>query len=378
MLLPSSVQSICSMKEGWKYKKLGDCCEVLNGFAFKSDKYVETGTRVIRITNVQKGYIVDDDPKYYPEHEMSHLGQYCLYENDLLMSLTGNVGRVGLLQKEMLPAALNQRVACLRIKGKEISLRYLFHCLNSVVFEQKAIYSATGIAQKNMSTEWLKKYEIPVPSLSEQESIVAELDCLSSIIEKQKQQLRELDNLAQSIFYTTFGDPISNNFGWENRQWETILKIVNGKNQSKVEDPNGEYPIYGSGGVMGRAKDYLCPANTVIIGRKGNINKPLYVREKMWNVDTAFGLVADNTILHPTYLYYYCIAYDFEQHNKAVTIPSLTKMDLLKINTPVPPIALQQEFAFKIEAIEKQKEIIKQSIEETETLFNSRMDYYFN
>jgi type I restriction enzyme S subunit len=142
------------------------------------------------------------------------------------MSLTGNVARVGLLQNEMLPAALNQRVACLRIKNEQLYINYLFHFLNSDKFENDAIFSASGIAQKNMSTEWLKKYTIPVPPREEQERIVAELDCLSGVIEKKKQQLRELDALAQSIFYTMFGNPITNEKGWEVKKFEDCYKLA--------------------------------------------------------------------------------------------------------------------------------------------------------
>jgi len=76
-------------------------------------------------------------------------------------------------------------------------------------------------------------------------------------------------------------------------------------------------------------------------------------------------------------LFFFCDIFDFEQLNKAVTIPSLTKKDLLQIEIPLPPLNLQQLFDQKIEAIEKQKALIKQSIAETEELFNSRMDYYF-
>ena len=224
----------------------------------------------------------------------------------------------------------------------------------------------------------LKELQVPVPPLAEQERIVAELDCLSSVIEKKKQQLKELDALAQSIFYEMFGDPITNEKGWEVKKWEDVLSIVNGRNQKTVENPNGEYPIYGSGGVMGYADKYLCPRNTVIIGRKGNINKPIFVKEPFWNVDTAFGLISDKINVDSNFLYFFCRIFNFEQLNKAVTIPSLTKSDLLKINMVCPPLPLQQSFASKIEAIEKQKELIKQSIKEVETLFNSRMDYYFN
>ena len=115
------------MRKGWEYKKLGEVCDVINGYAFKSSKYTSQGTRIIRITNVQKGYVVDNDPKFYSDEDFKDLFQYSLFEGDLVMSLTGNVGRVGILQKNMLPAALNQRVACLRVKSKKMQLNYLFH-----------------------------------------------------------------------------------------------------------------------------------------------------------------------------------------------------------------------------------------------------------
>ena len=82
------------MKEGCKYEKLGDIFHILNGFAFKSTKYVPEGIRVIRITNVQKGSVVDSSPKFYPIEELPLLTNYMLEDGDLLMSLTGNVGRV--------------------------------------------------------------------------------------------------------------------------------------------------------------------------------------------------------------------------------------------------------------------------------------------
>ena len=112
--------------------------------------------------------------------------------------------------------------------------------------------------------------------------------------------------------------------------FEDVLKIKNGKNQRAVEDPDGQYPIYGSGGAMGRANDYICEADTVIIGRKGNINKPIYVEEPFWNVDTAFGLEANRTLLLPKYLYYFCLWFDFERLNKAVTIPSANRLEQIE------------------------------------------------
>lgn len=98
--------------------KLKDICGVKNGYAFKSDNYTNSGIRVIRITNVQKGFVEDEHPEFYPLSYSDELNNYMLQENDLLLSLAGNVGRVALLNKEFLPAALNQRVACLRANKK--------------------------------------------------------------------------------------------------------------------------------------------------------------------------------------------------------------------------------------------------------------------
>ena len=386
------------MKEGWDYRKLGDVCAVLNGFAFKSGKYADSGTRVIRITNVQKGFIVDDDPKYYPSKEMQGLNQYILKENDLLMSLTGNVGRVGLLQKELLPAALNQRVACLRIKDSSLSLRFLFHWLNSTVFEQDAIFSASGIAQKNLSTEWLKSYKIGIPPLSEQQHIIEELDLLSSIIEKKKVQLNELDNLAQSLFYEMFGDPNTNERGW-------VVKNIGDIAESKIGITYKPTDVNDEGIIVLRSSNIQNSEIELedIVRVNCNIKDEKYVRDGdilMCTRNGSFRLVGkvakiDNlpermtygafmTIIRSQYndfLFMFFQLPAFRQQlatAQTATINQITVKMLNDVKVIVPPMDLQNQFASKIKTIEHQKELIKQSIKEVETLFNSRMDYYFN
>lgn len=149
---------------------------------------------------------------------------------------------------------------------------------------------------------------------------------------------------------------------WQTAIWQDVMTIKNGKSQKKVVNPDGEYPIYGSGGVMGYADDYLCEAETTVIGRKGSINKPLYVREKFWNVDTAFGLCAGEK-LDNRFLYYFCITYNFLKHNKATTLPSLTKADLLKIKIPLPPLPEQQKIAAILDAADQLRQKDQQLIE---------------
>lgn len=156
-----------------------------------------------------------------------------------------------------------------------------------------------------------------------------------------------------------------------------ILEIKNGKNQKAVENPNGKYPIYGSGGVMGYADDYICEPDTVIVGRKGSINNPIFVSECFWNVDTAFGLQAKREILNPKYLYYFCRKFDFEKLNKTVTIPSLTKTDLLKIKINLPNLKEQQLIVDKLLIIENFIAHRKKELEQFDNLIKARFVEFF-
>lgn len=155
-------------------------------------------------------------------------------------------------------------------------------------------------------------------------------------------------------------------------RFEDVLEIKNGRNQKAVENPGGQYPIYGSGGIMGYANDYLCDAQTVIIGRKGSINSPIFVEEPFWNVDTAFGLSANRDVLLPRYLYYFCKKFDFERLNKTVTIPSLTKSDLLKIEIDLPSLEKQQDVVDQLVKIERIITLRKQELEFLDDLIKSR------
>ena len=155
-------------------------------------------------------------------------------------------------------------------------------------------------------------------------------------------------------------------------RFEDVLEIKNGRNQKTVENPGGQYPIYGSGGIMGYANDYICVAQTVIIGRKGSINSPIFVEEPFWNVDTAFGLSANRDVLLPRYLYYFCKKFDFERLNKTVTIPSLTKSDLLKIEIDLPDLEKQQDVVDQLVKIEQIITLRKQELEFLDDLIESR------
>ena len=190
--------SIDNNKHRYPVCRISEVCDILNGYAFQSKKYVDTGIRVIRIANVQKGYIEDTDPQFYPSSLFDEYEKYMLFENDLLLSLTGNVGRVGLLPKEMLPAALNQRVACIR-PTERINKTFLFKMMNLDSFEKDCIDNSSGSAQKNMSTEWLKRYKFILPPMYEQKKFVR----ISEQADKSKFELKKaieaIDKVIKSL-----------------------------------------------------------------------------------------------------------------------------------------------------------------------------------
>ena len=155
-------------------------------------------------------------------------------------------------------------------------------------------------------------------------------------------------------------------------KFSEVLTIVNGRNQKQVVCDDGIYPIYGSGGIMGYANDYICKAETVVIGRKGSINKPIFVETPFWNVDTAFGLCANSEKLNPKYLYYFCEKFDFEKLNTTVTIPSLTKSNLLNVEIPLPNLKKQKQI---VELLDKVTSLIflrKQQLSKLDELVKAR------
>ena len=173
------------LPKSWRWVRLGDIVRVDNGYAFKSSKYVEAGSRVIRITNVQDGFIADSNPKFINGGNGGEFADFQLHENDLLMSLTGYVGRVALFPAAMLPAVLNQRVARVAPFSEELK-PYIFTYFQSGLFRSIASASTRGMAQQNMSTEWLKTHPIPFPPLAEQKRIVKK-------VEEVMKQLDELE-----------------------------------------------------------------------------------------------------------------------------------------------------------------------------------------
>ncbi|MDB4806910.1 restriction endonuclease subunit S [Pseudomonadales bacterium] len=265
------------------------------------------------------------------------------------------LGKVAINSVDM---AINQDLKALIVKDEGVlDKNYLMRFLQSKSSYIKG--EGKGATVKGITLDVLNELEVPLPfennaekSLKEQVRLAAILEKADSIRRKRQQSIKLADEFLRSVFLDVFGDPVTNPKGWDAYSWDKSLRIVNGKNQKNVESEAGKYPICGSGGEMSRADDWLTKENSVIIGRKGNINKPILMKEKFWNVDTAFGLEPNANFLSHNYLYWYCRFFDFERLNKAVTIPSLTKADLLEIVMPVPSYKEQLKFDIMVEKTE--------------------------
>ena len=159
--------------------------------------------------------------------------------------------------------------------------------------------------------------------------------------------------------------------GWKYRKLGDICDIICGQDYKSVQDINGTFPIYGTGGIMGYASQSRCPADTVIIGRKGNINNPIFVEEPFWNVDTAFGVVPNHDIVYPKFFYYFCKNYDFTKHDVSVTIPSLRRTDIQKISVPVPSLPEQKRIVAKLDLLQEIIDKQNAQLKELDTLAQS-------
>ena len=259
--------------------------------------------------------------------------------------------------------------------NKNLDQQYLLHYLKSDIALTYIKAFATGSVRDNLKFSVLQELPINLRPIDEQRKIASVLDHINRVIELRKKELSTLDALIKSRFIELFGD-IREPSKWEKKTWSELVTIQNGRDYKNILVESGGYPVYGTGGEMARASEYLCPENTIIVGRKGTINNPLLIKEKFWNVDTAFGVIVGNQ-LHYQYFYNFCRMFDFSTLNKQAVLPSTTKADLLKIEIAVPPMELQNQFAAFVEQTDKSKLAVQQGLQELEILKKSLMQQYF-
>lgn len=363
------------MKHDWEYKKLGEVCESELGKTLNQSKDSGNLRPYLCAINIQWDTI-DLSTIKQARFEDEEVERYSVEMGDLLICEGGDTGRAAIWNGT--PMLYQNALHRVRFNSKvtaRFALMYLRYLKNIGEIDSK--YSK-GVTIKHLVKSSLMSIPIPIPPLPIQQQIVAELDKVSEIIEKKKQQVKELDNLAQSIFYDMFGDPVENEKGWEVRMFQHLFKLRSGDNLVAKNFVDGQYPVYGGNGIAGYHNQYNKDGRYVVIGRVGvycgNVRT---VSGHFWLTDNAFEVIYSQAVFDETFLKHLLNTIDLHQYSNQAAQPVISNTGLKDIRIPLPPLPLQQSFAQKVEAIEKQKELITASIKEAQTLFDARMDYWF-
>ena len=172
-----------------EWKKLGEVCEFINGFAFKSSLFSQSGEAVIRITNINSGKVTFDDLKYIKLDDYPELDRYKVEKNNILVAMSGaTTGKIGYQYEDRI-GYLNQRVGKFIPDESKVKRRFLFHFLYNIESELFSLATGSG-AQPNLSSEAIKKIDIPIPSLEIQERIVKILDKFTNYVTELQSELQ--------------------------------------------------------------------------------------------------------------------------------------------------------------------------------------------
>ena len=369
------------MREGWKYKRLGDVCDkgssniVINKLGDNNGDYPLFGASGL-VKNVD--FYHQDRPYIGIVKDGAGVGRVNTYP--AFSSLVGTMQYI--LPKE--ECLLNY------IKYFLIKLD-LSHCVS-------------GATIPHIYFKDYGKSLIPIPSINEQQSIVAELDKINELISLKKSQLNDLDALVQSIFYDMFGDPVENEKGWEMKKLKDIVEesctisygivqpgdgVDNGIPVVRPVDMTQTY--ISKKGLKQTTKEIsdsykrtILKGNEILMCVRGTTGLVSLATKELQGCNVTRGITPIECNKHNDRLFiYHHLRTDGIQHyisnfTKGIALKQINMQDVREIPLITPPLPLQQSFAAKIEAIERQKQQVKQSLKDLETLLASRMQYWFD
>lgn len=404
------------MSHNLTYKKFGDVASFSRGLTFaKGDVAIGSSKKVLRSNNIDlQTHTLNFDDVACLKEEFIIPNEKKLHKGDIFICMsngsTQHLGKVAFIDKDM-DYAFGGFMGVIHPDNTTIYPKYAFYACLSSEYRRFLASIFNGININNLKWSDLSNLQIPIPTLQEQERIVAELDLLAGIIDKQKQQLKELDTLAQSIFYDMFGNPVENEKGWELKSLGDIsVKIANGYN-AKLEE--GTYKTEGvmyfrCQNVWRNRFDY---SDLVYIDEQTNaIMKSSSLKKNDFVITKIGRLFTENSSLGRVSLYegeddkanisgnlcfvrlkegvchkfilYILISEHFRDYVRNTTTGGIDKRALnckqvASYNVILPPLELQKVFSEKVKAIESQKESINRSIAESQKLFDYTMDKYF-
>ena len=384
-----------------KTVRLGDVCNIVSGGTPSRSKteYWQDGTIPwIKIGNIKGKYVFEAD-EYITQAGMDSSSAKMLPKGTILYTIFATLGEVGILDFE---ACTNQAIAGISIRdSSELQPDYLYYCLKSKKNYANGI--GRGVAQNNINMSILRDYMVPLPTIEHQNEIVSILDKASTVITLHQQQLARLDNLIKARFVEMFGDPISNEKGWNTRPLLSMGSCKNGMN-FHYDDFGVEINCLG----VGDFKDYSIIADTALLSTvslkempspeyllqdddivfvRSNGNKKMVGRSVAvypGAVPTTFSGFCiryrrdDDTVITP-YLLRVLKAESMRQkmYGRGANIQNLNQQTLSSLDIPVPPKAMQEQFAAFIAQIDKSKFAVQKALEKAQLLFDSLMQQYF-
>ena len=389
------------MKENWEYKAFGEIASFRRGLTYsKGDVADDSSKKVLRSNNItleSNSLNLDDvaclrDDFSIPDEKMLHQGDIFICMSN---GSTQHLGKVAYIDRDI-DYAFGGFMGVIEPNRNNVCSKYVFYscCSNSYRAFLNSIFNGANI--NNLKWSDLSKFKIPVPSLDEQEQVVAELDLLSGEIDKQKAQLKELDNLAQSTFYDMFGDPIENPKGWETRPLNEVAPQR--PYEGTVPDVNGKYWLLNLDKVVSQSGDVLEKemvdlneiGNSVVAFDSTNVlysklrpylNKVVIPNDFGYATSELVPLKPNRECLDRVFLTFLLRSKSFVNlisvRVAGAKMPRVSMDFLRNFEVILPPLDFQQTFADKIASIEKQKAALTQSIAETQKLLDYTMDKYF-
>lgn len=349
----SGVEWLGEVPEGWKPGKIKHICRVQNGFAFKANLFSDMGPIVLRMSDIGNGKIKTDAAKRTLENPPSN--QFLACDGDVVVGLSGSINNYAFVEKITEEMYLNQRVAALRGETKLIKW-----VIQSNPYIQQLLEGVPNTTIINISDNQLKNVYVVIPTCREIDAISNFLDRetakLDTLITKQEKLIELLQEKRQAIIShaVTKGlnpDAKMKDSGvewlgrvpeeWRVIQFRHMASIQNGSDYKHIESDDGEYPVIGSGGEFKRATDYIYDGPSVLLGRKGTIDKPLYIEGKFWVVDTMFYTVIKDIVL-PKFVFNCSKIIPFDLLSTSTALPSMTQNDLKQLVFAIPESIKEQ------------------------------------
>lgn len=392
------------MNHNLTYKKFGDVASFSRGLTFaKGDVAIGSSKKVLRSNNIDlQTHTLNFDDVACLKEEFIIPNEKKLHKGDIFICMsngsTQHLGKVAFIDKDM-DYAFGGFMGVIHPDNTTIYPKYAFYACLSSEYRRFLASIINGININNLKWSDLSNLQIPIPTLQEQERIVAELDLLTGIIDKQKQQLKELDTLAQSIFYDMFGNPQTDERGWNMEKLSSIcVSISDGSHNPPKGGKKSDYLMLSSknikDGVLSLEEPrYLSKDEFSLENKRTNVKKGdilltivgtigrccLFDSSKNIVFQRSVAILKPNDTTNNLFLMYQMIMLRmvFENEAKGVAQKGIYLRQLGNIMVIVPPKGLQDSFAQKIQAIESQKESINRSIAESQKLFDYTMDKYF-